>query len=289
MDSKPRILITGGTGYVGSNVMKYLIEQGFEVENLDRIDYNNELIGQRFYDFKPEIVLHFATFFSNLDTLADMRNFKESNVSFGMEVAHYASIHKIKTFVNFTTFQLHYNDEEYNPVNLYAATKKAFMDILEYYHQAGKFKVVNVELNSVYGPWDKRPKLIPNLLKLIKSQSILEKVSLTNPDKIVDLVNIDFVCKSILSIIDGTYKHDYMTISGKWISMFELVKMIESISKVKLNVEFNSEKKINREIMKPYEEDQSDWYDTTNVKDNRELLSYIRLIIQKEEYYAYLS
>jgi CDP-paratose synthetase len=285
MDSKPRILITGGTGYIGSSVTKFLSDNGFRVEVVPRF-YDIESI---FIMFQPEIVLHFATHFSNNDDIDDVKKFIDSNIYFSTIIAHFSDKYKIKTFVNFTTFQLHYKDQEYNPVNLYAATKKAFMDILEYYHQSGKFKVVNVELNSVYGPWDKRPKLLPNLLKLIKSQSFLEKVSLTSPDKVVDLVHIDFVCNRILDIVYGLFKYDYMTISGTLISMFELVKMIENISKVKLNVEFNSVKKINREMMVPYKQDQSDWYYTTNVKDDRQLLSYLRLIIQNEEYYANLS
>lgn len=285
MNVKPRILITGGTGYIGSNVMKFLIEKEFLVYNLTRNDFVNQMTDVVFNKIKPEIVLHFTTYFSNLDTYSDMLNFEDSNIAFGMDVAYFCDIYHVKTFVNFTTFQLHYNNFEYNPVNLYAATKKAFMDILEYYHRSGKFKVVNIELNSVYGPWDKRSKLIPNLLKLIKTQYTIEKLSLTNPNKIVDLVNILFVCNKILDIIYEVYNLSDMVISGEWISIIDLVKMIEKISKTKINVEFNSGENINREMMYPYKDKDYDRYYNVTVKDEIGLQYYLNQIIKKEQYY----
>jgi len=281
MDSKPRILITGGTGYIGSNVMKYLKDKGFEVDNLSRED-DHEYI---FEHYKPEIVLHFATFFSNLDTLSDMRNFKKSNISFGMEVAHYASIHKVKTFVNFTTFQLHYNDEEYNPVNLYAATKKAFMDILEYYHQAGKFKVINVELNSVYGPWDKRPKLIPILLQSIKTG---KEVVLSNLEKVVDLINIKDIFTVVNNIIKGSFTANYFVITGRNISIKELIVIIENLSGHKINLKIN-EYTLKREINNPVWNFRTDDYIIYSFCIINTLEFYLESIIDNEEYYADLS
>jgi len=281
MDSKPRILITGGTGYIGSNVMKYLKDKGFEVENLDRHTFCFEL----FQEFKPEIILHFATFFSNADDPINAKKFLDSNIDFGMRVACACDKYKVKTFVNFTTFQLHYNDEEYNPVNLYAATKKAFMDILEYYHQAGKFKVINVELNSVYGPWDKRPKLIPILLQSIKTG---KEVVLSNLEKVVDLINIKDIFTVVNNIIKGSFTANYFVITGRNISIKELIVIIENLSGHKINLKIN-EYTLKREINNPVWNFRTDDYIIYSFCIINTLEFYLESIIDNEEYYADLS
>jgi CDP-3, 6-dideoxy-D-glycero-L-glycero-4-hexulose-4-reductase len=284
MDSKPRILITGGTGYIGSNVMKYLKDNGFEVENVLRY----KSIEPYFSIFKPEIVLHFATYFTNSSSYMDARHMEDSNILFGMRIASYCSAYKVKTFVNFTTFQIHYNDEEYNPVNLYAATKKAFMDILEYYHQSGRFRVVNVELNSVYGPWDKRKKLIPILLEAMVNDN---KLKLNNRHKKVNLVHISFVCKAIFAIISGSYTNDYIIINGQELELFDIVRSLDEMvtdSKLSENIEWDSHKFERETFNVPKMTLSEDDYDLI-VQDMTYFKTYLREIIDNGAYYANLS
>ncbi len=38
---KPKVLVTGGTGYIGSHTAVELIEKGFEVVSIDNL-YNSE-------------------------------------------------------------------------------------------------------------------------------------------------------------------------------------------------------------------------------------------------------
>jgi len=59
-----RILVTGGTGFLGQQVVKKLAEKGCKYIFIPRSkDYNlveNEAVKQVYLDFKPNIVIHLA-------------------------------------------------------------------------------------------------------------------------------------------------------------------------------------------------------------------------------------
>ena len=61
---------------------------------------------------------------------------------------------------------MHKNSEEYLPLNLYAATKKSFQDILKYYENTYKsVKFYNLFLHDIYGENDQRDKIIHTIIK----------------------------------------------------------------------------------------------------------------------------
>ena len=40
---KKRVLVTGGAGFIGSNLVEYLINLGHEVISIDKISYSSDL------------------------------------------------------------------------------------------------------------------------------------------------------------------------------------------------------------------------------------------------------
>lgn len=73
----------------------------------------------------------------------------ESIVSCGCQNVIYAS-----------SIMEHYRGMEYCPLNLYAATKRAFYDLLAYYADAGMLHTGTLVLSDTYGPGDRRPKIL---------------------------------------------------------------------------------------------------------------------------------
>ena len=81
-----------------------------------------------------------------------------------------------KRIVNAGSAWQHYRNAEYSPVGLYAATKKAFADLLQYFVEAHGVHAVTLELSDTYGPGDVRRKLIPLMLEAEQTKRGLSMV-----------------------------------------------------------------------------------------------------------------
>jgi nucleoside-diphosphate-sugar epimerase len=95
------------------------------------------------------------------------------------------------------TYWQHYEDNRYNPVNLYAATKQAFEDILDYYCEAHGFSASAMVLHDTYGPRDYRKKLFSSL-------SELNEIKIPHEDRYIDFVYVDDVCNALSLAVEDT-------------------------------------------------------------------------------------
>jgi len=54
-----KALMTGGTGFIGSHVWKFLANKGYEVEDISKLEFMNEDF-HRLQSFTPDVVVHCA-------------------------------------------------------------------------------------------------------------------------------------------------------------------------------------------------------------------------------------
>lgn len=207
-------LVTGATGFVGSNLCRKLVNENWNVtiicrENskLDNLEDIKERINIFRYDndidklvlfFKNNnfnVVFHLASLFIAEHQTKDVSNLLESNILFGTHILEAMKESDTKLLINTGTSWQHYNSEEYNPVDLYAATKEAFEKIIKYYVEAENIRCVTLKLFDTYGENDKRPKLI-NLLNKIADEG--KELDMSLGEQKLDLVHIDVVTNSFL-------------------------------------------------------------------------------------------
>lgn len=123
---------------------------------------------------------------------------------------------------------------EYNPVNLYAATKKAFEDILVYYVNAFRITAVTLELPDTYGPNDPRHKLFSALREAQKNQKILD---MSPGAQSIDLVHVNDVVMAYACAADWCLERTdgenvkFRVTSGSNISLRDLVEKYRSFLK----------------------------------------------------------
>src|SRR5690554_394932 len=179
---KKKAIITGATGFVGSNLCRKLLDGGWEVSIISRSTSNYQNIedikdkihvfennGSIFdlMDFfkkrKAKVVFHLASFFVEEHMVEDMDTLVDSNIRFGLHVLEAMKESNTKLIINTGSSWQHYHSDEYNPANLYAATKEAFEDLMKYYVEAENVRAITLKLFDTYGENDRRPKLI-NLL-----------------------------------------------------------------------------------------------------------------------------
>ena len=164
--------------------------------------FDRQKLEALFKSWKPDVVFHLASHFVVEHTSEDLQRLVESNILFGtvlVDAMAAAGCHRI---VNATTSWTHYQQEVYNPVCLYAATKEAFRSILKFYETKRALKTVNLELYDTYGPGDRRRKLIPTILGL---QSTSKPMELSPGEQLVYFVYIDDVVSALIRAADIVY------------------------------------------------------------------------------------
>ena len=268
-----RFVVTGATGYIGSNLVKKLIDNDHEVLIIVRNTSNLKLLNEIesrvkifvttnkiedlinvLSDFMPNIVCHLASYFVSGHKKEDIANLINSNILFSSQLLEAMKITGIKDFVNVGTSWQNYDGGNYNPVCLYAATKEAFLKILDYYVEVENFRVITLKLYDTYGPGDPRKKII-NLFKNIARSG--ECLDMSEGGQLIDIVYIDDVINSFIEAFKVFNKmknesRQYYVTSLKPRALCEIAKLFEEVNQVKLNINWGSREYRRREVMVPY-------------------------------------
>jgi len=98
------VVITGYTGFVGSNLVPYLTKEGFEVLGLGRSKFANPLFSQFTYDELPEIarydvMVHLAGKAHDLKHIADSQPYVESNTNLTINLFNQFLLSSASTFI----------------------------------------------------------------------------------------------------------------------------------------------------------------------------------------------
>jgi len=270
-----RIYITGGTGFVGSNLARKLLQMNDEVAILKReqsslqyiddikddikfydYEYSYSSIDQSLYDFLPEIVIHLASYYTYDHNVNEIDSLLESNIRLGLYLIESLSNNGITKLINTGTSFEHFQNENYKPVNIYAATKHAFQNLIYYYTDSKKLSSITLKLFDTYGPGDKRKKLI----WLLKNSVINQKeLKLSSGEQVLDLVHINDVVgayQTAIKLMENAeigFNEKY-GVSGKdRVTLKELVRMVENITEANINAKFGALPYRNREVMKPWD------------------------------------
>ncbi len=271
--SARRALVTGTTGYIGSNLAKRLVADGWDVHvivrptaKLDALDPIRPSITlhehdgstrnmiQLVSDARPDVVFHLASLFLAQHRPEDVEALIASNLLFSTQLAEAMAANQVKYLINTSTSWQHYEDAEYNPVNLYAATKQAFEDILAYYIDSCGLRVMTLALFDTYGPNDSRPKLIPLLWKTTLDQ---EPFAMSPGEQMIDLVHIDdvidaFIIGAAQLPEQGQGHMRYGISSGMPLRLKDLVVAFEQATGFKLPIVWGGRAYRSREVMLPW-------------------------------------
>lgn len=266
-----KIVVTGGTGFIGSHLVPFLAEQGYEVHILQRNEskkweiqcVHSHIIPPQENDFlalikeiQPEGVIHLATYFQASHKTEQIKDMISANVTFGCLLLQAVAQLPQIWFLNIGTFWQHINAEPYSPVNLYAATKQAFEDIAAYYAQMYPINFLTLCLNDTYGPGDRRLKIFNIWKRLLSSE---EPLDMTAGEQILDILYITDVTAAIkqcISLLENDKerklnKKIVFASSAETYTLRQIAELFEQTAGKKLKINWGKKAYRPKEIMVP--------------------------------------
>ena len=241
MKKENNFLVTGATGFIGSNIINLLIKKKKKVyalikssskkkiykkKNLYFIYYKNfDEIETKLKNYKFSTFINCATYYSstNHDQIKIIKMI-ESNIIFGTLV-FLAIKNDIKKFINFGSMMEYTNYKIKRPLNFYGVTKKIYEEILNYFIDKKKIKYYNIKLYDTFGLDDKRKKLIPTIINNYNKN----KITTINSENLqINIVSISSVLKIINNIIFNKIKSGSYCLFSKF---NKIKKILEDVNK----------------------------------------------------------
>ena len=264
-----RALVTGVSGFIGSHLARRLLAAGWEVHVVvragSRVDAPPAVV-RHVHDgstrgmvdlvarAQPTVVFHLASCFLAQHRPEDIETLVASNLLFSTQLVEAMVANHVDYLINTGTSWQHYEDSEYRPVNLYAATKQAFEDILAYYIDAHGLRTVTLALFDTYGPGDPRQKLVSLLWKTALTQ---EPLSMSPGQQLIDIVHVDDVVEAFVLAAGELLKLEkghvrYGVSSGSPRRLIDLVADFEKTTGLKLPITWGGRPYRPREVMVPW-------------------------------------
>lgn len=253
--------ITGISGYIGSHLARDLLKKGYKVcglvrqplhteyltafrnrINLFTYDGSYESVLQAVKASKPDVVYHMATYYAVCHSSDQITEMCRCNLILGNYVLEAMKTCRIENIVYPSTASCHYDNESYNPLNLYAATKQAFSDVMRYYTEACGVRSITLALTDSYGPNDNRPKVL-NLIK--KAYCEDQSIGLSDGKQIYDVLYIDDIIHALELAGDLLERQKenssaYQIYSRNPLSLRETVDLLQKTAGARIEVKWGA-------------------------------------------------
>ncbi len=262
---KKTILLTGGSGFVGLNLIKDLITyyklyvivrkkdsrlKKIKNKNLNIVSFNSPKNFKSFFKKKKiDFVIHCATHYCKTHNFEDLEKMSVSNILLGNVILDLNKYLKYKKFINFTTVWENYNGKLNNAKNLYSSYKQSFSKILDYYKKIyPRSKFYNIFLSETFGNNDRRKKIIQVLKQNYKNNKTSKVVS---KKLSMNLLNVKDICSGVNIILKKkVMPGNYLMCNKENVKVSNLVKLINSTSHKKIKVQWSSNINLKEKIYK---------------------------------------
>jgi dTDP-glucose 4,6-dehydratase len=264
-----KIIVTGGLGFIGSNLIGLLLKKKYSVLNIDKISYSSSFYNVRefknsknykfikcdindkklkniFLKYKPNIIFNLAAETHVDRSIDNPRNFIDSNI-----IGTYNLLECFRDFSKKNNTKLiHISTDEvygdilkgrtdekypYNPSSPYAASKAASDHLVYSYIKTYKIPAIITNCSNNYGPKQHPEKLIPKLI-----YNILNNRNLPIYGKGInsrEWIYVEDHCDALFKISKlGKIGNFYNIGSNKDVTNIKISKNLLKIAKLKFKV-----------------------------------------------------
>ena len=218
-----RVLVAGGTGFVGANLVRRLLREGCDVHLLSRQgspDWrvhdiaaqlrwhaveieNREAVRTAVRDARPDWVFHLAAY-GAYPHQTDAGRMVSTNVTGSMALLDACAEIGVGAFIQ-TGSSSEYGLKDHparetellEPNSAYAVTKAAATHYCQFIARRLKLNAATLRLYSIYGPYEEPTRLVPTLI----AQGVEGRLPpLTNPRTARDFVYVDDAVEALLRV-----------------------------------------------------------------------------------------
>lgn len=267
-----KILIFGGTGFLGQHLIKKLHEKheiiainhnsNFSVSNT--INYNiinGDILKPQTY----ESVLDSVDLVINLvgQMESNLENLVRTNISGSLNLLNSIIKNKMKKIILISTISVYgenknfpsKEEDELFPLTNYGKIKMITEKLYQNFSVLHDLDITILRLSGVYGP-GKIKGFFPQMINSVKTGQILTPYNFGN--QLRDFIFVDDAIDGIVNSLNYDFKGTsiFNISTGKRNSINEVINLVEKISNTKINIKYNSEK---------YDEE-SIWADNSKAK-----------------------
>ena len=265
------IIVTGGLGFIGSNLIKKLLEKNYKVINIDKINYASSFYNTRefaksknykFYKinindsknlkkilkvFRPVGIFNLAAETHVDRSIDNPIEFINSNIMGVYNLLEcfrgYSKKYKNCKLIHISTDEV-YGDvikgrskenDPYKPSSPYAATKASSDHLVYSYLKTFKIKAIITNCSNNYGPRQHPEKLIPKLI-----YNVINNKPLTLYGKGKNLrewIHVADHCEALIKVFQGGKIGEFYNIGSNLNSRnIDIAKLIIKIGKKKLKL-----------------------------------------------------
>ena len=199
-----KILITGGSGFIGTNFINFISKKKTEILNLDKLSsistperFKNILYKKKYsfikndllninqiykilIKFNPDIIVNFAAESHVDNSIYNPAAFIDANIRGTTKLLNYAMKNNIEKFVHISTDEVYgskqkgycYEDDIFKPSSPYSASKASAELIINSYERTYGYKVSVVRPANNYGIFQQPEKLIPFSIAKLETNEI---------------------------------------------------------------------------------------------------------------------
>ena len=264
-----KVIVTGGYGFIGSNLIKFLLKKNYFVINLDYLGYSANQYNLR--DIKKKNYRFIKTDIGDLEKVSKIvKKFKpkiifnlaaETHVDRSIDSPRSFIKNNILSFFNFLEVLrkskkkiklIHVSTDEvfgdlgkskisstekypYNPSSPYSASKASADHLLKAYIRTYKINAIITHCSNNYGPNQFPEKLIPKLIYCIIKSKPLPIYG--KGENLREWLFVQDHCRALELISKkGKIGEHYNIGSSQLISNLNLTKKIIKCAKIKLNI-----------------------------------------------------
>jgi UDP-glucose 4-epimerase len=255
-EPRSRVLVTGGTGFIGRRLVRSLVEAGTEVTVLDQRPFPDTGVPSVIGDICDESVLtravkpgtdaifHLAAITSVVKSIDDPAGTYQTNVAATAGLLELARTTGVKAFLLASTNAVIGNVGEaviserspMRPISPYGATKAAGEVLLNSYTAFYGMAGCAMRFSNVYGPgMESKDSFIPRLMRAARDGKGVQVRG--DGSMLRDVVHVDDVVAGILAAWRAGHTGPVILGSGQSVSVNDMVDAARSVTGAALPVE----------------------------------------------------